>query len=160
MPELGTDQVAKDELRNVLCKRLGASPTTATAGDHKPRNKTVVEGGTVLYTVNLFEARLKPILDEVPGVDKWLGGSITLSREETNRLRVVADDVTVVAEQRMSDSEYARKAGRKARPGRRARPPGAWWPPRRAGLTRVAVRERENERLQSRSIVALSCLSG
>ena len=94
--DLGTDQIAKDGLRDVLCKLAGVSNTTAVAGDHKSRNKTVVEGGTVLFADTYFEARLKAQLEEAPGVDKRLGGYVTLSRADATHLRVVADDVKAV----------------------------------------------------------------
>ena len=96
MPGLGTDQPTKDSTRNLLCRKAGVSAATTTAGDHKVRNKTVVEGGMLLFTDSGFEEGLRGVLEVVEGVDRRMGGVISLTGAEANYLRVVAEKPKVV----------------------------------------------------------------
>jgi hypothetical protein len=97
MHNLGTDQPTKDNLRNLICKKAGVSAATTTAGDHKVRNKTVVESGVLLFTDSSLEEGLRGrALQEVEGVHARMGGVVPLTSAEASYLRMVVEEPKVV----------------------------------------------------------------
>ena len=97
MHNLGTDQPTKDNLRNLICKKAGVSAATTTAGDHKVRNKTVVESGVLLFTDSSLEEGLRGrTLQEVEGVHARMGGVVPLTSSEASYLRMVVEEPKVV----------------------------------------------------------------